>query len=96
MIPFPEVIGVAWIYGLYNYLDDIEFMLNIRLGWYWKICWGLVIPIFLTIVLVYSLADNVSPSYKAEYPAIALGSTKIQNKRMLNSWNLHHVLTLDF
>ncbi|CAL8126748.1 unnamed protein product [Orchesella dallaii] len=68
-----EVIGIAWIYGVYNYLDDIEFMLNIRLGYYWKICWGLIIPIFLTIILVYSLVDDISPSHNdIPYPVIAL------------------------
>jgi len=68
-----EVIGIAWIYGVYNYLDDVEFMLNIRLGWYWKICWGVIIPIFLTGILIYSLADDLTPSYNdAAYPTIAL------------------------
>ncbi|ODN04846.1 Sodium-dependent nutrient amino acid transporter 1 [Orchesella cincta] len=68
-----EVIGIAWIYGVYNYLDDIEFMLGFRLGWYWKICWGILIPIFLTIILVYSLVEDISPSHnELPYPVIAL------------------------
>ncbi|CAL8125443.1 unnamed protein product [Orchesella dallaii] len=68
-----EVIGIAWIYGVYNYLDDIEFMLNIRLGIYWKACWGVVIPIFLTIILVYSLVEDISPTHNDQtYPVIAL------------------------
>lgn len=69
-----EVIGIAWIYGVYNYLDDIEFMLNIRLGVYWKLCWGIIIPIFLTLILVYSLFDTLEPTYKGlAFPTIALG-----------------------
>lgn len=69
-----EVIGIAWIYGVYNYLDDIEFMLNMRLGWYWKACWGLIIPIFLTIILIYSLIEDISPSHNnISYPVVALG-----------------------
>jgi len=35
-----EVIGVAWCYGLNRFCRDIEFMLNIKIGFYWKFCWG--------------------------------------------------------
>jgi len=49
------MIGVIWIYGLNNFLSDIEFMLGRKLGWYWKICWGGLIPVGLTIVLIYSV-----------------------------------------
>jgi len=68
-----EVVGIAWVYGLYNWIADIEFMLNIKIGWYWKICWGFIIPVFLTIILIYSFIEDGSVSYKdVAYPTIAL------------------------
>lgn len=35
-----EVAAVAWVYGLTNFCRDVEFMLGIKLGFYWKFCWG--------------------------------------------------------
>src|SRR5437016_4380408 len=55
-----EISGIAWFYGLNNIHRDIEFMLTRNVSkhiwWiYWKLCWGIIIPIGLTIILVYSL-----------------------------------------
>jgi len=51
-----EVIAVAWCYGLHKFIRDIEFMLGVKIGWYWIICWGGIIPVGLLVVLVYTLA----------------------------------------
>jgi solute carrier family 6 amino acid transporter-like protein 5/7/9/14 len=53
-----EVVAVAWFYGLYNFIDDVEFMLGFKLGYYWKITYGIVIPISLSSVLVYNIVIN--------------------------------------
>ncbi|CAG7718759.1 unnamed protein product, partial [Allacma fusca] len=53
-----EVIAVAWVYGLNKFCKDMEFMLGIKLGWYWKICWGFAAPGGLTVMLVYILATE--------------------------------------
>ncbi|XP_026470122.1 sodium-dependent nutrient amino acid transporter 1-like [Ctenocephalides felis] len=49
-------IGVFWIYGLENYCLDVEFMVGVRVGPYWRICWGFVTPVLMTIIFIYSLA----------------------------------------
>ncbi|CAL8085888.1 unnamed protein product [Orchesella dallaii] len=72
-----ELVGIAWIYGVYNFIDDIEFMLKKPAGWlglYWKICWGLVIPVFMTGILIYSLIDGgTTPTHNnLQYPVAAL------------------------
>jgi solute carrier family 6 amino acid transporter-like protein 5/7/9/14 len=68
-----EVIGVIWFYGIDNFINDIQFMLDIRIGWYWRICWGYVIPVGLTAILIYSFAADYEPlTYKdTGYPTIA-------------------------
>jgi solute carrier family 6 amino acid transporter-like protein 5/7/9/14 len=53
-----EVGAVAWVYGLTNVCRDIEFMLGIKLGIYWKFCWGFFIPVGLTVILVYSFITS--------------------------------------
>lgn len=63
-----EVIGVAWCYGLYNFINDMEFMTGKRLSYYWKICWGILIPIFLTVILLYSLIKGMKKICKTDGP----------------------------
>lgn len=40
VIAMLEVGAVSWVYGLSNFCNDIEFMLNRKVGWYWRVCWG--------------------------------------------------------
>ena len=54
IIAIIETIAICWVYGLKNFLRDVEFMLGIRLGIYWKFTWGFFIPIALLGILIYS------------------------------------------
>jgi solute carrier family 6 amino acid transporter-like protein 5/7/9/14 len=78
VIVLTEVIVVAWIYGLRNFCNDIEFMLQGKLSWYWKICWGTLIPAGLLFTMVYSFMTFETPSV-GDVPlpmkAIAIGGT---------------------
>jgi solute carrier family 6 amino acid transporter-like protein 5/7/9/14 len=61
--------------GLKNFLRDVEFMLGIRLGIYWKFTWGVFIPLSLMGIFIYSLANFrtfVTEGYI--YPASLTGS----------------------
>ena len=57
-----EVIVVAFIYGVDNFLRDINFMLGRRdgrrLGLYWKVCWVFFCPAGLIVLLVASITEN--------------------------------------
>ncbi|EDS37051.1 conserved hypothetical protein [Culex quinquefasciatus] len=55
-----EMITFAWIYGVGRICRDIEFMLGIQTGLYWRICWGFVTPVMLAAILIYHVA-----TYKA-------------------------------
>ena len=52
-----EVIGVSWVYGVNNIIRDLNSMMKTSLGWYWRLCWGAVTPIALTLILLYSFID---------------------------------------
>lgn len=52
-----ETIALHWLYGMKNFLKDVEFMLGIKLGIYWKFCWFFFIPLFLTAILIYILIE---------------------------------------
>lgn len=68
-----ECIGIAWGYGLNSFCRDLEFMLNKKINWFWKMCWGFVIPVMLTIVMVYSLATAKRLEHNGhEFPISAI------------------------
>nr|CAD7568157.1 unnamed protein product [Timema californicum] len=56
-----EVMGVHWVYGMYlclnNFCHDLEFMQGSKVGLYWRLCWGLITPVILFIVLIYFLVQ---------------------------------------
>ncbi len=67
-----ECAGVAYIYGLNNWCIDLEFMLGRKVGIYWKLCWGLILPIGLSANLLYYLISE--PEFTSDgvpYPKIA-------------------------
>lgn len=75
-----EIIGIIWVYGLNNVCRDIEFMLEDKIGkvgFYWKFCWGLFIPVMLIAVLIGSLIDLKDPiKYEGKlYPTAPLGTS---------------------
>lgn len=51
-----EVLLIFWWYGLENFCTDIEYMLKRKVGWYWRISWGIITPVVLTVILVYFVA----------------------------------------
>lgn len=75
-----ELIGVLWIYGLDDFCDDVEFMLNRRPGAYWRVCWVLVTPIFMLIIFIYSMVTYEKLLYGGrEYPLAAYGKKLTSN-----------------
>ncbi|CAG7723874.1 unnamed protein product [Allacma fusca] len=61
VVVLTEVIVVGWIYGLRNFCNDIEFMLKQNLNWFWKLCWGIIIPGGLLFVLIYNFVTFETP-----------------------------------
>ncbi|ETN63082.1 Sodium and chloride-dependent glycine transporter [Anopheles darlingi] len=52
-----ELATFAWIYGVNRVCKDIEFMLGIKTGLFWRICWGIVTPVLIIIILIISFID---------------------------------------
>lgn len=58
-----EIIIVGWIYGVENFIRDIEFMIGTRVEKWWLICWKYITPTILTVS-----ADWIRRNYgKFEY-----------------------------
>jgi len=56
-ICFFELVGVSWVYGSNRFEDDIEFMIRVRPGWFWKITWKFVSPLIVLAIFVSSLVN---------------------------------------
>ncbi|OXA50584.1 Sodium-dependent nutrient amino acid transporter 1 [Folsomia candida] len=70
-----EMIGFVWIYGLNNLVRDIEFMLNIKISWYWKFCWSIFIPVSLSVIFIQATIKSASSTLKyngASFPPEAV------------------------
>uniref|UniRef100_A0A8C3VF18 Transporter n=1 Tax=Catagonus wagneri TaxID=51154 RepID=A0A8C3VF18_9CETA len=67
---FFEVVGVAYVYGMKRFCDDIARMTGRRPGLYWQVTWKVVSPLLLLTIFVAFLALLASrpPSYRAWNP----------------------------
>uniref|UniRef100_A0A1I8PI57 Transporter n=1 Tax=Stomoxys calcitrans TaxID=35570 RepID=A0A1I8PI57_STOCA len=64
-----ELISAAWIYGVKNICRDIKFMLNVNTSIYYRICWSIITPIFVTAILIYMLVEYEPLQYNGvPYP----------------------------
>ncbi|KAK1157516.1 sodium-dependent serotonin transporter-like isoform X2 [Acipenser oxyrinchus oxyrinchus] len=51
VVVFLEVIAVSWFYGMPRFCRDVQLMLGFSPGWYWRICWVAICPIFLLFII---------------------------------------------
>ncbi|XP_076756202.1 sodium-dependent nutrient amino acid transporter 1 isoform X2 [Xylocopa sonorina] len=72
ILAFFEITALTWVYGIENFLDDIEFMLGRKMSSYWRICWFLVAPLILITIFFYTVATLSPLEYGGrEYPTSA-------------------------
>ncbi|XP_066249427.1 sodium-dependent noradrenaline transporter-like [Euwallacea similis] len=50
-----EAIAVSWFYGLDRLTQDVEAMLGIKPGIYWRVCWKFISPSFIVCVVMFGL-----------------------------------------
>ncbi|XP_064487094.1 sodium-dependent nutrient amino acid transporter 1-like [Ornithodoros turicata] len=48
-----ESISIMWIYGIRNFSKDAEFMLDRKVGIFWKVTWGVTAPVLLIGIFIY-------------------------------------------
>ncbi|XP_078034986.1 sodium-dependent nutrient amino acid transporter 1 [Augochlora pura] len=67
-----EITGIFWVYGLENFVDDVEYMLKRRPSAYWRICWAVITPVLLAVILFYTLITLTPVTYSGiPYPQSA-------------------------
>lgn len=71
VLAIAELLAVGWIYGVKRICSDIEFMLNVKTSFYWRICWAIVAPGLMFLVLVYMLFSYEPLTYRGvQYPPV--------------------------
>ncbi|XP_017060669.1 sodium-dependent nutrient amino acid transporter 1 isoform X2 [Drosophila ficusphila] len=58
-----ELYTVGWIYGTDRLCKDIEFMLGRKVGLYWRLCWSIITPLIMTVILIYFYATYEPLTY---------------------------------
>lgn len=67
-----EIMGAIWVYGLENFLDDVEFMLHQEPSIYWRLCWFIITPFTLITIFLYTVIMMQPLTYGGvEYPTSA-------------------------
>nr|XP_055158290.1 sodium-dependent serotonin transporter isoform X2 [Nyctereutes procyonoides] len=46
-----EAVAVYWFYGITQFCSDVKEMLGFSPGWFWKICWVAISPLFLLFII---------------------------------------------
>lgn len=67
LVAFFEVIAVSWVYGLDRFCTDFEYMTGYYPNIVWRALWGVITPLTLAFVTIYSIVDQlISPmTYEA-------------------------------
>lgn len=69
-----ELVSIGWIYGTKRFCQDIEFMLGIKTGVIWRMCWSIITPLFMVCILGYTIATLEPIKYNGvPYPTWATG-----------------------
>ncbi|XP_033172886.1 sodium-dependent nutrient amino acid transporter 1 isoform X1 [Drosophila mauritiana] len=58
-----ELYTIGWIYGTDRLCKDIEFMLGRKVGLYWRLCWSIITPLIMTVILIYFYATYQPLTY---------------------------------
>uniref|UniRef100_A0A7N4V3F1 Transporter n=1 Tax=Sarcophilus harrisii TaxID=9305 RepID=A0A7N4V3F1_SARHA len=56
-VVFLEAIAVSWFYGINQFCSDVKEMLGFSPGWFWRICWVAISPIFLLFIICSFLSS---------------------------------------
>lgn len=67
-----ELFLLGWWYGVRRVARNANMMMSKNPGWYWRCCWGIITPIVMLIILIYTYVSYVPLTYKTvPYPSWA-------------------------
>lgn len=64
-----EMAALFWVYGIENFCWDLEYMTGRKASIYWRVCWALISPVFMTFIFIYSMVMLEPLQYSGwDYP----------------------------
>ncbi|KAL5007638.1 hypothetical protein ScPMuIL_016444 [Solemya velum] len=76
VVGFFECVALNWIYGLYHFSEDIYMMIGKTPNTYLKVCWKVVSPLIMLILVIFNAVMYEKPDLdNVPYPewALAMG-----------------------
>ncbi|XP_055906868.1 sodium-dependent nutrient amino acid transporter 1-like [Eupeodes corollae] len=64
VVAIAETAAFGWIYGVKRFCNDIQFMSNSETSLYYRLCWGIITPVFMITVLIYTFVGYEPIKYK--------------------------------
>lgn len=61
LICLVEIIIVGWIYGVQNFVRDVEFMIGHRVEMGWIVCWKYITPTILFVSMLHAPCHFIAP-----------------------------------
>ncbi|KAM6970627.1 sodium- and chloride-dependent GABA transporter 1 [Aplochiton taeniatus] len=73
-LAFFEVVAICWVYGVKRLSDNLEEMTGKRANIFFRVCWMVVSPVLVTVILVFTIIQFKPARYEDYvYPAWAQG-----------------------
>ncbi|XP_061658739.1 sodium- and chloride-dependent GABA transporter ine [Syngnathoides biaculeatus] len=64
-LAFFEVIGICWLYGVGRLSDNLEEMTGKRPNIFFRLCWQIVAPFLVTVILIFSIIQFKPARYES-------------------------------
>ncbi|XP_076867787.1 sodium- and chloride-dependent GABA transporter ine isoform X2 [Brachyhypopomus gauderio] len=73
-LAFFEVVAICWLYGVKRLSSNVEEMMGRKPGIFLRLCWLVICPVLITVILVFSVIQFTPARYENYvYPAWAQG-----------------------
>ncbi|XP_057677500.1 sodium-dependent dopamine transporter [Corythoichthys intestinalis] len=63
-LAFFEVVGICWFYGVRRLSDNLEEMTGKRPSIFFKLCWQIIAPFLVTVILIFSVIQFKPARYE--------------------------------
>ncbi|XP_077401936.1 sodium- and chloride-dependent GABA transporter ine isoform X1 [Vanacampus margaritifer] len=63
-LAFFEVIGICWLYGVSRLSDNLEEMTGKRPNIFFRLCWQIIAPFLITVILIFSIIQFKPARYE--------------------------------
>ncbi|XP_037124719.1 sodium- and chloride-dependent GABA transporter ine [Syngnathus acus] len=64
-LAFFEVLGICWFYGVKRLSDNLEEMTGKRPNLFFRLCWQIIAPFLVTVILIFSIIQFKPARYEA-------------------------------